>query len=343
LRPGLGRVTRTARHTVSSVTPLPFTRSQVTATWQLVAIGIKWLLLVVCGWELLGVAKHLRSVIGSTTAPDAGLDARRLPCPTVEVALSTRTLLTRGGAMLVVAALAAGLAPAGPVQAASAPASDSASAAPADLPVGKPRQIVNRVQNKLCLTFAVTPDGIPTAVMIKCNKGSKGKIQQWTYTADQQLMVSMSKGVGGDLPNGACLDTAADLTTVQDKAPLLVLPCRAGAGQKWTYNKDTGTLINQANGKALSSMIGVAKQAMPTSTVVPNGGKDQKWRDAGIPMETLIGAIAQLLDALLEALGLEMPDEYETRGLEMLKSIDGKVQVPDQLKQLPKKMVEMAG
>ncbi|WP_432936253.1 RICIN domain-containing protein [Kribbella sp. CA-253562] len=258
--------------------------------------------------------------------------------------MSTRTLLKRSGAMLVVAALAAGLAPAGAAQAAPAPAApDSAAAAPADLPVGKPRQFVNRVQSKLCLTFAVTPDGIPTAVMIKCNKGSKGKIQQWTYTADQQLMVSMSKDVGGDLPHGACLDTAADLTTVRDKAPLLVLPCRDGAGQKWTYNKDTGTLINKANGKALSSMIGVAKQAMPTSTVVPNGGKDQKWRDAGIPMETLLGAVIQLLDALLEALGLEMPDEYETRGLEMLKAIDGKVPVPDQLKQLPKKMVEMAG
>lgn len=264
--------------------------------------------------------------------------------PTVEVVLSTRSLLTRSGALLVVAALAAGTAPtaqAGTPAPASAP--DTVSAPPADLPVGKPRQYVNRVQNKMCLTFAVTPDGIPTAVMIKCNKGSKGKIQQWTYTEDQQLMVSMSKDVGGDLPNGACLDTVADVTTVAERAPLLVLPCRAGAGQKWSYDKETGSLVNKASGKALSSMIGVAKQALPTSTVPPTGAADQKWRDLPIPQETLLGAVIQLIDALLEALGLEMPDEYETAGVEMLKGIDGKVPVPDQLKQLPKQMVKMAG
>ncbi|ADB32887.1 Ricin B lectin [Kribbella flavida DSM 17836] len=261
--------------------------------------------------------------------------------------MSIRSLMTRTGATLVVAALAASTTMAGSAQAGSAPAPDraaeSAAAPAADLPIGKPRQFVNRVQTKLCLTFAVTPDGIPTAVMIKCNKGSKGKIQQWTYTADQQLMVSMSKNVGGDLPNGACLDTAADLTTVQGQTPLLVLPCRAGDGQKWLYDKEKGSLINKASGKALSSMIGVAKQARPTSTVPYTGGKDQKWRDTGIPMETLIGAVVQLLDALLEALGLEMPDEYETRGQQMLKAIDGKVPVPEQLKQLPKQMVKMAG
>jgi hypothetical protein len=60
-------------------------------------------------------------------------------------------------------------------------------------------------------------------------------------------------------------------------------------------------------------------------------------------METLLGAVIQLIDALLEALGLEMPDEYETAGLDMLKGLDGKVSVPDQLKQLPKQMVKMAG
>jgi hypothetical protein len=261
----------------------------------------------------------------------------------VEVALKTRNLLTRSGALLVVAALAAGTAPTGLAQAAPVSAAPSVSAAPADLPVGKPRQFVNRVQKKMCLTFAVTPDGIPTAVMIKCNKGSKGKIQQWTYTEDQQLMVSMSKDVGGDLPDGACLDTAADVVKVAERAPLLVLPCRAGDGQKWTYDKATGSLINKANGKALSSMIGVAKQALPTSTVTPSAGKDQKWLPAPIPMETLLGAVIQLLDALLEALGLEMPDEYETAGLAMLKGLDGKVPVPDQLKQLPKQMVKMAG
>jgi hypothetical protein len=246
--------------------------------------------------------------------------------------------------LLVVAALAAGTMP-GTAQAntAPAPAEHTAAAPPADLPVGKPRQYTNRVQKKMCLTFAVTPDGIPTAVMIKCNKGSKGKIQQWTYTADQQLMVSMSKDVGGDLPNGACLDTAADVVKVAERAPLLVLPCRAGDGQKWTYNKDTGSLINKANGKALSSMIGVAKQALPTSTVPPSGGADQKWMAGPIPMETLLGAVIQLIDALLEALGLEMPDEYETAGKAMLKGLDGKVPVPDQLKQLPKQMVKMAG
>jgi hypothetical protein len=281
------------------------------------------------------------------TVTDRNAGARRplvIPGPTVEVALSTRNLMTRSGVMLVVAALAtttlAGIAKAEP---AATPAPDRASAPAADLPVGKPRQYVNRVQNKMCLTFAVTPDGIPTAVMIKCNKGSKGKIQQWTYTADQQLMVSMSKNVGGDLPNGACLDTAADVVKVAERAPLLVLPCRAGAGQKWTYDKESGSLINKANGKALSSMIGVAKQALPTSTVVPSAGKDQKWMASPIPMETLLGAVIQLIDALLEALGLEMPDEYETAGLDMLKGLDGKVSVPDQLKQLPKQMVKMAG
>ena len=229
-------------------------------------------------------------------------------------------------------------------QAASAPpAKTVATAADSELQVGTPRQLVNRVQKKMCLTFAVTPDGIPIAVMIKCNKGSKGKIQQWTYTENQQLMVSMSKDVGGDLPNGACLDTVADLATTKGQSPMLVLPCRDGDGQKWSYDKDTGSLINKANGKALSSMIGVAKQALPTSTVTPTGAPDQKWLPAPIPMETLLGAIIQLLDALLEALGLEMPDEYDTAGKQLLSAINGKIPVPDQLKQLPKQMVKMAG
>ncbi|GAB2650743.1 RICIN domain-containing protein [Kribbella swartbergensis] len=260
--------------------------------------------------------------------------------------MSFRRSLTRTGVAVLALAFGSSTALAATAQAANDPksaASPTVSAATGELPVGKPRQYVNRVQTKLCLTFAVTPDGIPTAVMLKCNKGSKGKIQQWTYTEQGQLMVSMSKDVGGDLPNGACLDTAADLTKVEGNSPLLVLPCRTGTGQQWTYDKDTGALVNKANGKALSSMIGVAKQARPTSTVDYTGGADQKWRDAPIPMETLLGAVIQLLDALLEALGLEMPDEYETRGQQMLKSISSQVPIPEQLKQLPKEMVRMAG
>jgi ricin-type beta-trefoil lectin protein len=193
------------------------------------------------------------------------------------------------------------------------------------------------------LTFAVTPNGTPTAVMIKCNKGSKGKIQQWIYTSEGQLQVAMSKDVGGDLPKGACLDTVADLATVKGAAPMLVMPCRVGTGQKWDYNKDTGALVNKANGKALSSMLGMAKQARPTSTIPFTGTADQKWAGVPIPMETLLGAIIQLLDALLEALGLEMPDEYETHGQQLVNAVSPQLPIPDQLKQLPKEMVRMAG
>ncbi|ONI69189.1 hypothetical protein BWI15_21430 [Kribbella sp. ALI-6-A] len=254
--------------------------------------------------------------------------------------------ITRSAVVFLAVTLGAGTAlGAAPAQAAPAgtPAPQSATAAPVDLPVGKPRQIVNRVESKLCLTFAVTPSGIPTAVMLKCASGKKGKIQQWTYTAEGQLMVSMSKGVGGDLPHGACLDTAADLAKPDGQAPLLVLPCRVGDGQKWSYDKATGALVNKANGKALSSMIGVAKQARPTSTVPYTGGKDQKWRPSAIPGNTPLQAIAELVNALLEALGLEMPDEYDTQGQQLLKAVSADVPVPDQLKQLPKQMVKMAG
>ncbi|ADB32471.1 Ricin B lectin [Kribbella flavida DSM 17836] len=253
--------------------------------------------------------------------------------------------ITRSTVAVLAMTLGAGTALAGSAHAAPAgsPAKESVTAPAVDLPVGKPRQIVNRVQSKLCLTFAVTPSGIPTAVMLKCTSGKKGKIQQWTYTAEGQLMVSMSKGVGGDLPNGACLDTAADLAKPEGRAPLLVLPCRAGDGQKWEYNKETGALINKASGKALSSMIGVAKQARPTSTVPYTGAKDQKWRPGSIPANTPLSAIIELVNALLEALGLEMPDEYDTQGRELLKAVSGQVPVPDQLKQLPKQMVKAAG
>lgn len=254
-----------------------------------------------------------------------------------------RKLLSRTGVVALALTLGSTTAVTASAQAtAPAPATESVSAAPHELPVGKPRQFVSDAARKVCLTFAVS-DKIPTAVMLKCNKGSKGRIQQWIYTPDQQLQVAMSKGVGGDLPNGACLDTAADLATVAGNAPLLVLPCRAGAGQKWSYNKDTGALVNAANGKALSSMLGLAKQARPTSTVPFTGTADQTWRDVPIPMETLLGAVIQLLDALLEALGLEMPDEYDTNGHALLKAVSAQLQVPDQLQQLPKDMVRRAG
>jgi ricin-type beta-trefoil lectin protein len=265
----------------------------------------------------------------------------------MEVVLIHRTLTRTGVSALaltlgVTTALAATAQAATPAPAPASTAS-SVSAAPHELPVGKPRQMVSSAAKKVCLTFAVTPHGVPTAVMIKCNKGSKGKIQQWIYTPDHQLQVAMSKDVGGDLPNGACLDTAADITQVSGNAPLLVLPCRVGAGQKWDYNKDTGALINAASGKALSSMLGVAKQARPTSTVPFTGTNDQKWRDTPIPMETLLGAVIQLIDALLEALGLEMPDEYETKGEAMVKAVNAQTPIPDQLKELPKQMVNRAG
>ncbi|WBQ04474.1 ricin-type beta-trefoil lectin domain protein [Kribbella sp. CA-293567] len=251
--------------------------------------------------------------------------------------------LTRVGVTTLALAMAAATSVTAAAQPAAPAAAPTAAAAAPDLPVGTPKQLVSSANRKMCLTFAVTPNGIPTAVMIKCNKGSKGKIQQWIYTPEGQLQVAMSKDVGGDLPHGACLDTVADLATVKGAAPMLVMPCRVGDGQKWNYDQKTGALINAANGKALSSMLGLAKQARPTSTVPFTGTSDQKWRGAAIPMETLLGAIIQLLDALLEALGLEMPDEYETSGKQLVNAVGPQLPIPDQLKQLPKEMVRMAG
>jgi hypothetical protein len=210
------------------------------------------------------------------------------------------------------------------------------------LTVGVSKQLSSKANRKACLTFVVS-NKIPTAMMLACAPAPEGRTQKWTFTEKGELKVSLSTQVGGDLPNGACLDTAADIATIPGgKTPLLVLPCDGRTGQQWTYNAETGALINKANGLALSSMIGLAKQAQPAATQPIAKSPAQKWRFRGLPPDdTLLDAIAKLLDALLEALGLEMPDEYDNAGEELLKAVEAQFNVPQQMQELPKQLVAL--
>src|SRR5919112_709252 len=118
----------------------------------------------------------------------------------LEVVLIIRSILSRTG--VAVLAVSVALATAIPAQAAAP--------APADPPgveVSVVKQIANRADTRYCLTF-VTSNKVP-----------------------------MSRSVGGALARtGACLDTGADLVATPKDAPVLVLPCRDGDGQKWNYD-----------------------------------------------------------------------------------------------------------
>ncbi|WP_328989119.1 RICIN domain-containing protein [Kribbella sp. NBC_01245] len=249
-----------------------------------------------------------------------------------------RRLLTRTG--VAVLAVSVALATAVPAQAA-APTERSDNPPAATFKVGVPKQIGSTADTRYCLTF-VAAEKIPMAVMLPCAPKRAGKAQQWIWTAKGELQVALSKSVGGELAKtGACLDTAADLVPTPAEAPVLVLPCRDADGQKWTHDKDTGALVNVANGQALSSMIGKAKQARPTATEPADGSPAQAWRQLPIPNLDILGAIMALVNALLSALGLSLPLPIEKAAASLLELVGGKLPIPAQMQVLPKQMINL--
>lgn len=250
-----------------------------------------------------------------------------------------RRLLSRTG--VAVLAVSVALATAVPAQAA-APAP-----APADPPVvgvevGEPKQIGSRADKRFCLTF-VAADKVPMAVMMACAPGKEGKTQQWIFTESGQLQVAMSKSVGGALAEtGACLDTGADLATPAADAPVLVLPCRDGDGQKWSYDEGDGSFVNVASGLALSTLVGKAKQARPTGSLPASGAPNQGWSGLPIPNLDILGAILSLVNALLSALGLALPVPVAKSANSLLDLVRKQTPVPAQMTVLPKQMMQLA-
>lgn len=241
-----------------------------------------------------------------------------------------RRLLSRTTITAVTLALAAGT---------FLPSAAAAAGSPGSPAVGVPTQLGSVVDKTKCLTFVVA-EGVPMAVMLGCNPAPTSRAQNWTYTDTGQLMVSESKSVGGPIAaTGACLDTAADLVAVPDEATVLVLPCRSGAGQKWTYDKTAGTFVNAANGQALSSTTGIAKQARPVGVDPADGSATQSWTALPVPDVDLLGAIAALLHAILDALGLDLPLPVATTVQNLLASITALLPIPDQLQTLPEQIL----
>ena len=248
-------------------------------------------------------------------------------------------LLSRTG--VAVLAVSVALATAIPAQAAapSAPAGP-----PPGVEVGVVKQIANRADTRYCLTF-VTANKVPMAVMMACAPGKEGKTQEWVYTEKGQLQVAMSRSVGGALAKtGACLDTGADLVTPPADAPVLVLPCRSGTGQKWNYDTESGSFTNAASGLALTSLLGKgkAKQAQPTGDLAATGAPIQGWSALPLPGLDILGAVLALVNALLASLGLALPLPIANAASSLLELVRGKTPVPAQMTTLPKQMMQLA-
>ncbi len=248
-----------------------------------------------------------------------------------------RRLMSRTG--VAVLAVSVALATAIPAQAAAP--------APADPPgveVGVVKQIASKADTRYCLTF-VTSNKVPMAVMMACAPGKEGKTQEWFLTDKGQLQVAMSKSVGGALAKtGACLDTGADLVRTPANAPVLVLPCRDGDGQKWNYDEDAGSFVNAANGMALSSLLGkgVKKQAQPTGNQPASGAAYQGWAALPLPGLDILGAVLALVNALLASLGLALPLPIANAASSLFDLVRAKSPVPAQMTTLPKQMMELA-
>jgi hypothetical protein len=251
--------------------------------------------------------------------------------------LIIRRLLSRTG--VAVLAVSVALATAVPAQAAAPAAAD-----PPGVEVGVAKQIANRSDTRYCLTF-VTAEKVPMAVMMACAPGKEGKTQEWIYTENGQLQVAMSKSVGGALAQtGACLDTGADLARPAAEAPVLVLPCRDGDGQKWSYDEGDGSFTNVANGMALSSLLGQgkAKQAQPTGNRPASGAPYQGWSALPLPGLDILGAVLALVNALLASLGLALPLPIAKAATSLLELVRAKTAVPAQMTTLPKQMMQLA-
>lgn len=250
-----------------------------------------------------------------------------------------RKLFSRTG--VVVLAVSVALATAVPAQAAN-PVSGGSTAP--GVTVGVAQQIATRSDTRYCLTF-VTADKVPMAVMMACAPGKEGKTQEWIYTESGQLQVAMSKSVGGALATtGACLDSGADLAKVPSAAPLLVLPCRNGDGQKWSYDKDAGTFVNAASGLALTSLLGKgkAKQAQPTGSLNAAGTPIQAWAGLPVPSLDILGAVLALVNALLASLGLALPLPIAGAAASLLSLLRPQLPIPAQMTTLPKQMMQLA-
>ena len=181
--------------------------------------------------------------------------------------------------------------------------------------------------------------------MMACAPGKEGKTQEWVYTEDGRLQVAMSKSVGGALAaKGACLDTGADLVTVPKNAPVLVLPCRDGDGQKWNHDESTGSFVNAASGLALSSLMGQgkAKQAQPTGTSTAAGAPNQGWKAMGLPGLDFLGAQFALVNAMLASMGLALPAPIANAAALLLGLIQGLNPVPAQMSVMPRQMMQLA-
>jgi hypothetical protein len=253
--------------------------------------------------------------------------------------LIIRKLFSRTG--VVVLAVSVALATAVPAQAAN-PVSGGSTAP--SVTVGVAQQIATRSDTRYCLTF-VTADKVPMAVMMACAPGKEGKTQEWIYTESGQLQVAMSKSVGGALATtGACLDSGADLAKVPTAAPLLVLPCRSGDGQKWSYDKDAGTFVNAASGLALTSLLGKgkAKQAQPTGSLNAAGTPIQAWAGLPVPSLDILGAVLALVNALLASLGLALPLPIAGAAASLLSLLQPQLPIPAQMTTLPKQMMQLA-
>ncbi|MFF1817418.1 ricin-type beta-trefoil lectin domain protein [Kribbella sp. NPDC058245] len=251
----------------------------------------------------------------------------------------TRKLFSRTG--VVVLAVSVALATAIPAQAAQ-PVTDHAAAPGVEIGVAK--QIATRADTRYCLTF-VAANKVPMGVMMACAPGKEGKTQEWIYTESGQLQVAMSKSVGGALAKtGACLDSGADLAKVPAAAPLLVLPCRSGDGQKWNYDESAGTFVNAASGLALTSLLGKgkAKQAQPTGSMGATGTPVQGWSALPLPGLDILGAVLALVNALLASLGLALPLPIANAAGSLLELVRPKLPIPAQMTVLPKQMMQLA-
>ncbi|TWD81124.1 ricin-type beta-trefoil lectin protein [Kribbella amoyensis] len=243
---------------------------------------------------------------------------------------------------VAVLAVSVALATALPARAA-APAPDPAPPSGV-VEVGAVKQIASSADTRYCLTF-VAAEKIPMAVMMACAPGKEGKTQEWIYTEKGQLQVAMSKSVGGALAKtGACLDTGADLVTPPKDAPVLVLPCRDGDGQKWNYDESGGSFVNAASGLALSSLLGQGKdkQAQPTGSFGAAGTPNQGWKALPLPGLDILGAVLALVNALLASLGLALPLPIAKAASSLLELVRGETPVPGQMSVLPKQMMQLA-
>jgi hypothetical protein len=211
-------------------------------------------------------------------------------------------------------------------------------AAPA-VPVDKPGLLALRSDDNLCLTFVIV-DKIPTAVMAPCVAAPVSMLQEWTFTADGQLTVSLTDGLLEPLPTGVCLDTAADLVPVELPAdtPVLVLPCRKGTGQQWTYDEATGSFVNKANELALSPILGLDAVGAPVVTRAPNEADEtQGWDQVEPPGLDLSGSITFLMNLIFGLVDVELDVSLCE---DLLAQVSVKLTIPPELWELPDAMVD---